>query len=128
MIVPSHSERPYPSHLKKQYQSFLQSKYNFLGGPYGKGPQENLQRKFCADIYQKILIQIERKKKTPDQYFSKYDMNKGLKTITTNNFSRALKNLDLILSPYETELLVNSLETEKHLILSLKNSKGFFWG
>jgi len=66
MIVPSHSERPYPSHLKKQYQSFLQSKYNFLGGPYGKGPQENLQRKFCADIYQKILIQIERKKKTPD--------------------------------------------------------------
>jgi len=49
-------------------------------------------------------------------------MNKGLKTITMNNFSRALKNLDLFLSPYEMELLVNSLETEKHLILSLKNS------
>ena len=50
-------------------------------------------------------------------------MNKGLKTITSNNFSRALRNLDLFLSPYETELLVNSLETEKHHILSLKNSK-----
>lgn len=48
-------------------------------------------------------------------------MNKGLKTISVNNFSRALKNLDLFLSPYEMELLVNSLETEKHHILSLKN-------
>lgn len=47
-------------------------------------------------------------------------MNKGLKTITLFNFKKALKNLNLFLSPYETDLLIQSLETEKPEILNVK--------
>ncbi|EAS04958.2 EF hand protein (macronuclear) [Tetrahymena thermophila SB210] len=120
MINVNHILRPYPSSLKKLVLQYLQSKYVFLGGPQGKGPQENLNKKICSEIYQRILNAIMAKKKTPELYFLKYDMNRGLKTIQLQNFERAIRNLQLSLTPYEYEILIKSLQSEKYNVLQIQ--------
>ncbi|KAL4481140.1 hypothetical protein ABPG72_015095 [Tetrahymena utriculariae] len=120
MINVNHILRPYPSSLKKQVLQYLQSKYIFLGGPQGKGPQENLNKKICSEIYQRILNAIMAKKKTPELYFLKYDMNRGLKNIQLQNFERAIRNLQLSLTPYEQEILIKSLQSEKYNVLQIQ--------